>query len=122
MADGLCRTLGQSFVIENRTGAGTLIGPQIAARAAPDGYTLLVGGLSNIVFDASLYKDPKYDPLADFSPIGPVVISSYVLITRKDVPVGSYQELSAYALAHPEKLTIASGGPAPARNWWRTLT
>ncbi len=72
LADKLTDRLGQTFVVENRAGAGTLVGTQAAAAAPPNGYTLLVGGLSNIALNAGLYKKMPYDP-ADFRPIGLVI-------------------------------------------------
>ena len=69
VADQLTKRMGQSFVVENRTGAGTVVGTKSVATAAPDGYTLLVGGLSNIIFNAGLYKTRPYDPINDFVPV-----------------------------------------------------
>src|SRR5258706_5573792 len=69
LAQKLSEQTGQSFVVENRPGAGTLIGTQAVAHAAPDGYTLLVGGLSNIALNMGLYKQPGYDGVADLTPI-----------------------------------------------------
>src|SRR5690242_1930151 len=68
LAQKLGEQTGQPFVVENRPGAGTLVGSQLVARAAPDGYTLLVGGLSNIALNMGLYKAPGYDSLADLAP------------------------------------------------------
>lgn len=109
MAEGLAKQLGKGFVVENRTGSGTLIGTQYAASAAPDGYTLLVGGLSNLVFNAGLHKSPKYDR-ADFTTIAMVGTNPYLLVARPDLPANSYAELLRLIKAQPEKITIGTAG------------
>jgi tripartite-type tricarboxylate transporter receptor subunit TctC len=110
LADRLGPALGQGMVVENRTGAGTLVGTEAAAKAAPDGYTLLLGGLSNIALNPGLYTKLPYDPLADFTPIGLAVSWSYTLTARKDLPYKDLQELIAFARANPETITYASAG------------
>jgi len=110
LAQKLGEQTGQPFVVENRPGAGTLVGTQLAARAAPDGYNLVVGGLSNIALNMGLYKDPGYDSLADFVPITLVVSHSYTLVARKDLPLGSLKEVVAFARGHPGKLNIGTSG------------
>jgi len=69
VAERLGQELGQSIVVENRTGAGTLVGTQFVASSAPDGYTLVVGGLANMALNLGLYKNPQYTA-ADFTPVG----------------------------------------------------
>jgi tripartite-type tricarboxylate transporter receptor subunit TctC len=110
VAQRLAEALGQPVVVENRTGAGTLVGTEAAAKAAPDGYTLVVGGFSNIAANVGLYKKLPYDPLVDLVPIGMVSSVGYVLIARKDLPQTSLKEIIDYARANPGKLTYASGG------------
>jgi tripartite-type tricarboxylate transporter receptor subunit TctC len=110
LAQKLGEQAGQPFVVENRPGAGTLVGTQLAARAAPDGYNLVVGGLSNIALNMGLYKEPGYDSLADFVPIALVVSHSYTLVARKDLPLGSLKEVVAFARGHPGKLNIGTSG------------
>ena len=110
LAPKLGEQTGQAFVVENRAGAGTLVGTQFAARSAPDGYTLVVGGLSNIALNMGLYKDPGYDSLADFVPIALVVSHSYTLVARKDLPLGSLKEVIEFARAHPGKLNFGTSG------------
>jgi tripartite-type tricarboxylate transporter receptor subunit TctC len=102
--------VGQQFIVENRTGAGTLIGTEAVAKAPADGYTLLVGSFSNIAANAGLYRVLPYDPLADFVPLGMVVSYSYALVSRRDLPQGSLRELLDFARANPGKLTYGSGG------------
>ena len=110
LADRIGPLLGQAVVVENRTGAGTLVGTEAAARAPADGYTLLLGALSNIALNPGLYPKLAYDPLKDFTPIGLAVTWSYTLVARKDFPHKDLKELIAYARDNPEKITYASAG------------
>jgi tripartite-type tricarboxylate transporter receptor subunit TctC len=109
LASRLSELLGQSFFVENRTGAGTLVGTQSAATAPADGYTLLVGGLSNIVFNFALYQKVGYDP-EDFVPIALVYTFPYVMVARRDLPQKNLAEIISYARQSPGKLTIAHAG------------
>jgi tripartite-type tricarboxylate transporter receptor subunit TctC len=111
LAQKLGEQTGQPFVVENRPGAGTLVGSQLVARAVPDGYTLLVGGLSNIALNMGLYKSPGYDSLADLVPISLVVSHSYTLLGRKDLPQSTLREVIDFAKANPGKLNIGTSGP-----------
>jgi tripartite-type tricarboxylate transporter receptor subunit TctC len=86
LADQLSKRLGQSVVVENRPGAGTIVGTQAVINSPPDGYTLLVGGLSNIVFNAGLYQKLSYDPLVDLVPVALIFNISYTLVAYKDLP------------------------------------
>ncbi len=97
-------------MVENRIGAGTLVGTEAAAKAPADGYTLLLGALSNIALNPGLYAKLPYDPLKDFTPIGLAVTWSYTLVARKDLPQKDLKELIAFARANPEKMTFASAG------------
>lgn len=106
----LGEVLKQNIVIENRTGAGTLVGSQFAAKAAPDGYTLLAGGLSNIVWNMHLYSTPGYDGLADFVPVGLAYTVPYVAVVRKDFPANTLKEFIDLAKAQPGKLNMAHLG------------
>jgi len=110
IADRMSRLTGQSFVVENRTGSGTLVGTDLAAKAAPDGYTLLVGSVSNLALNPGLYANLPYDSLRDFEPVGLLVSYSYTLVGRKDLPFRSLQEVLDYAKANPGKLNYASAG------------
>ena len=110
LADRLGKQMGQSFVVENRTGSGTLVGTDLAAKAAPDGYTLLVGSISNLALNPGLYANLPYDSLRDFEPIGLLVSYSYTLIARKDLPLKTLPEVIAYAKANPGRLNYASAG------------
>ena len=110
VADRLQALLGQPVIVENRPGAGTLVGTDIAAKAAPDGYTLLLGGVSNMAFNVGLYPKLPYDPVRDFTPVSMVVSWPYMLIARKDLPQNSFKEVIDFARANPGKLTYASAG------------
>jgi tripartite-type tricarboxylate transporter receptor subunit TctC len=110
LADRLGKQMGQSFVVENRTGSGTLVGTDLAAKAAPDGYTLLIGSVSNLALNPGLYANLPYDSLRDFEPIGLLVSYSYTLLARKDLAQKTLPEVIAYAKANPGKLNYASAG------------
>jgi tripartite-type tricarboxylate transporter receptor subunit TctC len=110
LGEKLPAELGQAFIVENRVGAGTLIGTQAAAAAAPDGYTLLVGGLANMAFNPGLHKDPRYNPVTDFTPVALVGAFTYALVGRKDLAQSNLRELIDFARANPGKLTIATSG------------
>ncbi len=110
LADRLGKVMGQSFVVENKTGSGTLVGTDFAAKAPADGYTLLVGSVSNLALNPGLYANLPYDSLKDFEPVGLLVSYSYTLVGRKDLPFRSLQEVIAHAKANPGKLNYASAG------------
>jgi tripartite-type tricarboxylate transporter receptor subunit TctC len=110
LADRLGKQMGQTFVVENRPGSGTLVGTDLAAKAPADGYTLLVGSVSNLAINPGLYPNLPYDSLRDFEPIGLVVSYSYTLAARKDLPFQSLGDVITYARANPGKLTYASAG------------
>jgi tripartite-type tricarboxylate transporter receptor subunit TctC len=110
LADRMRPLLGQPIVVENRTGAGTRVGTQAAAKAAPDGYTLMIGALSNMALNPGLYANLPYDPIKDFRLVGIAVTWSYTLVARKDLPQNSLTEVIAFAKANPDKVTYASAG------------
>jgi tripartite-type tricarboxylate transporter receptor subunit TctC len=110
LGERLGKLLGQSVVVENRPGSGTLVGTDLAAKAAPDGYTLLMGSVSNLALNMGLYNNLSYDSLRDFEPVGLAVSYSYTLMARKDLPFASLKDMVAYARANPGKLTYASAG------------
>ncbi len=110
IADKLPQFLGQPVIVENKPGAGTLVGTEFAARAAPDGYTLLLGGTSNMALNIGLYPKLAYDPVKDFTSVGLIVTWPFMLVTRKDLPQKSLAEIIDFARKNPDKLTYASGG------------
>jgi tripartite-type tricarboxylate transporter receptor subunit TctC len=107
IADKLSAQWGQPVVIENRAGAGGNIGAELAVRAAPDGYTLLINP-SNHVINASLYAKLPFDPLNDFTPLAEIASYMLVLVVHRSVPVHSLEEFVAYARAQPKGLTVAN--------------
>ena len=110
IAEPLARVMGNPVVVENRPGAGMLLGTEAAAKAEADGYTILLGAKPNIAFNAGLYDKLPYDPRADFIPVGIASFNPYTLVARNDLPFGSLNEILAYARANPGKLTYASAG------------
>jgi tripartite-type tricarboxylate transporter receptor subunit TctC len=110
LADALSRRMGQSFVVENRPGAGTVVGTQAASQSEPDGYTLLVGGLSNMAFNSALYSKLGYDPLKDFVPVALVYKFGYVMVARKDLPHVRLQDIVAAAKSSPGSISVATAG------------
>src|SRR5262245_2883288 len=106
--------LGQSIVIENQAGAGGRIALKQVANAAPDGYTLLMGGTNNNAVTPAVYKDLDFDAVKDFAPIATVAIDLLGVVVHPSVPVKTMAELAAYAKANPGKLTSGGGvGIAP---------
>lgn len=110
LADRMGKQMGQGFVVENRTGSGTLVGTDVAAKAPADGYTLLVGSVSNLALNPGLYANLPYDSLRDFEPIGLAVSYSYTLMAHKDLPFRTLQDVIAHAKANPKQLNYASAG------------
>ena len=102
--------LNQTFVIENRPGAGGNIAGEAVARASHDGYTLLMGNNSILATNASLYKHLGYNPEKDFAPITLIGTQANILVVNPDVPAHSLKELIALAKAQPGKLNFASSG------------
>ena len=110
LADQLAKRLGQTVVVENRPGAGTIVGTQAAISAPADGYTLLVGGLSNVVFNAGLYKNLPYDPLTDLVPVALVFNISYTLVGAKELPYSTPKDVIEAAKKNPGKISLANAG------------
>jgi tripartite-type tricarboxylate transporter receptor subunit TctC len=110
LADILSKRTGQSFFVENKPGAGTVVGTQAAAQSEPDGYTLLVGGLSNMAFNSALYSKLAYDPLKDFVPVALVYRFGYVMVGRKDLPQAKLADIVAAAKASPGAISVATAG------------
>jgi tripartite-type tricarboxylate transporter receptor subunit TctC len=102
--------LGQTIVVENRTGANGTIGSNMVAHATPDGYTLLAGTAGTHVTSVHLLKSLPYDPIKDFTPIAAMVEPVTCLAINPSLPVNSVAELIAYAKAHPDELSFGSSG------------
>ena len=109
-ADQLSKQLGQTFVVENRAGAGTVVGSVAAAKAAPDGYTLLAGLTANMAVNPSLFENLAYDPIRDFTAVGMMAEFPFVIVVSKDFPAHSVKELIALAKAKPGEINFASAG------------
>src|SRR6187200_1784365 len=110
IAPGLSELLGQNFIVDNRVGAGGVIGAEAVAKAAPDGYTLMMGSNSTVSVAPSLYPKLAYHPVRDFAPVSLVATTPFVLVVHPSVPVKSVKELIALAKAKPGRLSMASGG------------
>jgi tripartite-type tricarboxylate transporter receptor subunit TctC len=110
VADILSRHLGQQFVVENVAGAGGTTGTTRAARAAPDGYTLISGHLGTNALAGIFYPNLAYDAEKDFEPIGLTAEQPEVLAVRKDLPTNNLKEFVAYAKANESKLNMAHAG------------
>ncbi|MDO5290421.1 MAG: tripartite tricarboxylate transporter substrate binding protein [Pseudomonadota bacterium] len=110
LGKGLEGELGQPVVIDNKAGAGGNIGAQAAARAAPDGYTLLMGTVGTHAINQALYRSLPYSPLGDFAPISRVAMVPNLLVAHPTRPYKTVKELIDYAKANPGKVNFASSG------------
>jgi tripartite-type tricarboxylate transporter receptor subunit TctC len=110
VANQIAPVIGQSVFIDNRAGAANTLGSAEAARAAPDGYTLLYSSSSGLVIAPMLQKNASYDPVRSYDPVALVAATSNVLVVHSSVPARSVQELVAYAKANPGKINFSSGG------------
>ena len=106
----LAEGLGQPVVIDNRPGAGTAIGAEATAKAAPDGYTIMIGTVSSHAINPSLNAKLAYDPVRDFTPVSLVASIPFALLVHPSVPVKSVQELIVLARARPGQLNFSSAG------------
>ena len=107
LAPRLASGLGEAVVVENRPGAGTNIGMEAVARAAPDAHTVLVGGVP-VAINKILYRRLSFDPLADLAPVSRLVTSANVLVVNPSLPVHSVRELIDYARSRPGELHFGS--------------
>jgi tripartite-type tricarboxylate transporter receptor subunit TctC len=112
MVPRLSEVVGQQWVVDNRSGAGGNIAGDLVAKAAPDGYTLLLGFSTFMTVNSSLYANMPFDPLKDLAPITQTATSQYKLMMHSSVPAKTVKELVAYAKANPGKLNYASAGVA----------
>ncbi|MEO5771986.1 MAG: tripartite tricarboxylate transporter substrate binding protein [Burkholderiaceae bacterium] len=108
--DGFSKALGQQVIIENKAGAGGALGTSAVARAAPDGYTIVLGNIGTHAINPSVYKTLSYDPVKDFAPISHAVNVEYGVIVGKKQNVASLKELIQVARQNPGKLNFGSGG------------
>lgn len=108
LAQSFAEAFGQSVVVDNRPGAGSLVALGTLADAAPDGHTVMMISATTVIYPL-LYKSPL-DPVRDFAPVSQVTAQGYVLVVHPTLPVNTAQELVKYAKANPDKLTYASSG------------
>jgi tripartite-type tricarboxylate transporter receptor subunit TctC len=106
----MSKDLGQPVIIDNRAGAGGNIGTQLVARAAPDGYTILMGTVGTHAINQSLYPKLAFDPIKDFAPLTRVALVPNLLVANPAQPFKTVKELMAYAKANPGKITFGSSG------------
>jgi tripartite-type tricarboxylate transporter receptor subunit TctC len=127
--DTLCRILGPKLsdrlgkpvIIENRAGAASVIGTAAIAKAAPDGYTLVMGGATALAVAVTVYKKLPYDPTKDFAPIALVSRIPFVLVAHPSLPVRSVPQLIQLAKEKPGQLSYASGGPGSPHHLYMEL-
>src|SRR5262245_34699467 len=104
LAARLSELLGQQVIVENVAGAGGMTGVARVAKAAPDGYQLVLGGVDTFAMNQTLYKKPLYNAASDFDPVALVVGQPLILVARNDLPAGNLQEFKAYAKANQAKM------------------
>ena len=114
VAQRLADNLGQAVVVDNRTGAGGIVGTETGARAAPDVYTLLMGGTGTLALSPSLQKNLPYDPNRDFTPVTLLVTIPYVVVVHPSVKAANIRELIALAKSKPNEINYGSGGSGSA--------
>ena len=110
VAERLSVALGQQVIVENRPGAGGVVGSEIVAKAAPDGYTLIMGNAGSHGINAAVYSKLPYDILKDFAPVSQIAIAPNIFVVNPGLPVNTIPEFIAYAKARPGQLSYASGG------------
>jgi tripartite-type tricarboxylate transporter receptor subunit TctC len=120
LAQELGKRLGQAIVVENKPGAGATIGTEMVAKAAPDGYTLLLASQTNAI-SASLYRNLSFDPIEDFAPIALIGREPGVLVVHPSLPVKTFAEFIAYAKARPGKIDYASSGNGSGQHLFMAL-
>ncbi|MGL4636273.1 MAG: Bug family tripartite tricarboxylate transporter substrate binding protein [Beijerinckiaceae bacterium] len=110
LGEKLREALGQPFIVENRVGAGGVVGSTAAARAAPDGYTFIMGNAGSHGINAAIYADIPYDALKDFTPVSLVYRAPNIFVASPKFPIKTMGELVTYAKANAGKVSYASGG------------
>jgi tripartite-type tricarboxylate transporter receptor subunit TctC len=111
IAPGLAERLGKSVIVENRPGAGSVLGVAAGLKASPDGHTLTMGGSGSLAISATLNRSLPYDPRKDVEPIAFMGQVPFILVVNPSLPVHSISDLIKYANDNPGRLSFASGGP-----------
>jgi tripartite-type tricarboxylate transporter receptor subunit TctC len=112
----LSEALGRTVIVDNVPGGGGITGSNRIAKAAPDGYQFLVGTVGTHAIAPTLYKNPPYNAVTDFTPVGLLLEQPIVLLTRKDLPATTLQEFAAYAKDHQKTMQYGSGGTGTANH------
>lgn len=110
LSEHLTKSMGQSFIVENRSGASGNIGSAFVARAKPDGYTLLVGSMSTHTMNQALFSSMPFDGVEDFTPIAELALVTNTMVVSESVKANTVGEFIAYARANPDKIAYASAG------------
>ncbi len=116
VARKMSESIGQPIVIDNKGGAGSILGTDIVAKAEPDGYTLLLGQSGPISINPAVYKSLPYDPVKDFAPVAMTTAYPYILVVNADLPVTSLQEFVALARSKPGTMNYGSTGVGAANH------
>ncbi len=116
VAERLSKNLNQQVLVDNRAGGGTVIGADLAAKSAPDGYTLLLGTATTHAINAGLVKKLPYDPVRDFAPVSLVAVLPQIIVAHPSLPSNSLQELIALAGQRPGEMLFASTGNGSANH------
>jgi tripartite-type tricarboxylate transporter receptor subunit TctC len=116
LSEGLTRAFGVQFLVENKSGASGNLGNTAVARAAPDGYTLLLSYSGFHVTNPTLYANLAWDPLKSFAPVALAIVAPHVVLTRKNLPARTLAEFVAYAKRQPGKINYASSGLGSIQN------
>ncbi len=116
VAERLSKNLNQQVLVDNRAGGGTVIGADLAAKSAPDGYTLLLGTATTHAINSSLVKKLPYDPVKDFAPIALVAVLPQIIVAHPSLPANTLPELIALARKRPGEILFASTGNGSANH------
>jgi tripartite-type tricarboxylate transporter receptor subunit TctC len=125
IAQHLSATLGQQIVVDNRPGAGSTLAGREAARAEPDGYTLLLGSAATLAIGPALFKNIGYDPITSFTPVAFMSSVPYVMVAGPKAPAKTVRDVVAYAKANPGKLNVGVPNGAPPHMlaaWFKDVT
>jgi len=120
IAEELSKRLGQGIIVDNKPGAGATIGADVVAKAAPDGYTLLLASQTNAI-SASLYPQLSFDPVGDFAPVSLIAREPGVVVVTPSLPVRTLEEFIAYVKAHPGQVDYASSGNGSGQHLFAAL-